>query len=105
MTTTTELLDQYFALKQQADAATEQMGVIKEKLASLFPDGGEHGGHKITVTRAGRIDEKAIQAALPAHDYPDLYKIVPNTTVIRKKISPEKLEPFLAYGKPSVRIS
>lgn len=105
MTTTTELLDQYFALKRQADAALEQMNVIKEKLVTELPDGGEIGDHKVTVTRAGRIDEKKFQASMPADQFPGLYKVVPDTTAVRKKIAPEKLEPFLTYGKPSVRIS
>ena len=102
---TEQLINKYFEMKKTAEAATEQMDLIKERLAALHPDGTTCGDHKVTISAAGRINEKALMAAFPAHDHPELYAVKPVTTKVRAKISPEQLEPFLTYGKPSVRIS
>lgn len=106
MTTKTEqLITKYLDLKMQAESLTEQMDSIKARLQELHPDGVDTGEHKVTIGAAGRINEKALMAAFPAHEHPELYAVKPVTAKVRAKISPEQLEPFLTYSKPSVQIS
>ena len=103
---TSQLIEKYLDLKEQGEKISEQMDLIKARLADLHPDGTETpDGHKVTISAAGRINEKALMVAFPAHDHPDLYAVKPVTAKVRAKIAPEALEQFLTYGKPSVRIS
>lgn len=102
---TSQLIDKYLDLKLQAESLTDQMDAIKERLAELHPDGIDTGTHKVAISKPGRINEKALAEAFPAHDHPYLYSVKPDTKKVRAKFSPEQLEAFLTFGKPSVRIS
>lgn len=102
---TTQLIEKYLDLKLQTESLTDQMDAIKQRLHELHPDGVNAGAHKVTISKPGRINEKLLMEAFPAHDHPELYAVKPVTAKVRAKISPEQLEPFLTYGKPSVRIS
>ena len=102
---THQLIEKYLDLKEQSARIAEQMDLIKDRLQALHPQGVDTGEHKVAVSSAGRINEQALMAAFPAHEHPELYAVKPVTAKVRAKISPEQLEPFLTYSKPSVKIS
>lgn len=98
------LADEYTQLADQATRIKDRQDQIKTILADLLPTGGDVGDYRVTVTRPRRLDPKAIEAAFPVTQRPELYRPAINTTAVRKHIAEVDLERFMVEGAPVVKV-
>ena len=100
------LVTEYLANAETIEQLENRQKQIKEMLAELLPEGGTIDGHKVAIVAApGRLDTKRLAAAFPPNEFPQLYKIAPDTTAIKQHVAPTVLESYKTYGQPQVRIS
>lgn len=77
-----------------------------EQIVALAGEGTTTAGpYKVTVTVPRRIDAKAIEAAFPVAQHPELYKRAVDTTAVKNHIAKIDLGQYQTEGSPTVRIS
>lgn len=96
------LMDQYQALKEQAEQIKTQMDTLKSLMIEQLPQGGEAGGHKVIVT-APRISWTQVAKAYPADKHPELYTAQFDSNVAKQNLAPAELENYRS-GNPTVSI-
>jgi hypothetical protein len=88
-------------------ALKEQEAAIKASIKALTPGPGSYGAGDLTVTisQAGRLDTKAIEAKWSIEERPELYD-VPHVSIekAREQIAPVDLEAFTRYSAPAVTV-
>ena len=88
--------------KQRADE-------IKDELRGLLEDlgPGEYaaGLETVRVTIAHTLDAKAVAADYPANAHPYLYKLAPDTKLVRAHLDEAQLEKYLVAGSPRIGLA
>lgn len=102
-----ELAKEIAVLQLEIKSRQDRCTILKDEVKTLFAPGVyEAGDLKVTVRQpAGRLDETKFKEAYPAAQNAALYRIVPNTTAIKKAIAPDDLKKFQKFGGSSVTVS
>lgn len=92
-------------LTSDRDALIERISDLDAQLTAVL-DKGTHAiaDHKVTVTAPERIDSKAIAAAFPVAQFPDLYAPAINLDAVKEQFSPAELAGFKTAGRAQIRI-
>ena len=90
-------------IKQRAD----EVATLKNTILDQWPEGTyEAGDLKVSVRPGAKtISAPRFTKAFPPKDYPDLYKLSPDSTKARKQLGEERLQPVMTSRKPTVVIS
>lgn len=84
----------------------ERETALKAAIRDLAPVGTyDAGGIAVTVAVNRRFDPAAFTKAYPVTKYAKFYKLVPDTTLVKRGLSPEDYEAFMAVvGEPKVSL-
>ena len=90
-------------IKQRAD----EVDTLKATILNQWPVGTYTAGELSVSVRPGArtINPSRFAKQFPPADYPDLYKLSPDSTKARKQLGEERLQPVMTSRKPTVVIS
>lgn len=82
---------------------------LKDELRALLEDHapGEYaaGLEVVRVTVAHTVDAKAVERDYPAATHPFLYKLAPDTKLVRAHLDEVQLERYLVAGSPRIGLA
>ena len=90
-------------IKQRAD----EVATLKNTILDQWPEGTyEAGDLKVSVRPGAKtISAPRFTKAFPPKDYPDLYKLSPDSTKARKQLGEERLAAVMTSRKPTVVVA
>lgn len=92
-----------------AKKATQRADEIKSEIRALLEQEGPGdyaaGLETVRVTVAHTIDAKAVAADYPADTFPFLYKLVPDTKLVRAHLDEQQIERYLVAGAPRIGLA
>jgi hypothetical protein len=76
----------------------ERESALKAQIRDLVPgpDTYDADGLAVTVQSNRRFDPAAFTAAFPVTTHPQFYKLVPDTTAVKRGLSPDAYAAFMA---------
>lgn len=94
-------------LQAKIKTMQEQVDRLKTHILDQWPEGSYQAGMlKVTIkTGANIINPLRFQAAFPPAEYPDLYKLTPDSKQARKKLGEDALTAVMTSRKPTVTVS
>lgn len=102
MNTIEELVERRVALKQDAEYIQGQLDLIDEAIRALGYGNHDAGAWTVQVQHNRRLDPRAIEAAYPVTQHPELYKPAVDTTAVKRHIAAIDLEDF--YVESTARV-
>ncbi|MFI8593754.1 hypothetical protein ACIGCK_04900 [Microbacterium sp. NPDC078428] len=104
--TAAELLERRAALRADAELIQDELEQIDAALIIRLDTVGVHDvdGTKVEIREYSRTDYKALEAAYPVAEYPQLYRTEPSLdqAAVKKEFAPAALDEFKVRGKKSV---
>lgn len=88
--------------KRRADEIKAEMRALLE---THGPGEYAAGLETIRVTIAHTLDAKAVAADYPADVHPYLYKLAPDTKLVRAHLDEQQLERYLVAGTPRIGLA
>lgn len=92
-----------------AKKATQRADEIKAEIRAIVETHGPGeyaaGLETIRVTIAHTLDAKAVTADYPATAFPFLYKLAPDTKLVRAHLDEAQLEKYLVAGSPRIGLA
>ena len=85
----------------------DEVDSLKSTILNQWPTGSyEAGNLKVSIRPGARtINASRFTKQFPPTEYPDLYKLSPDSTKARKQLGEERLQPVMTSRKPTVVIS
>lgn len=117
MTTTDTNLEQLLAplaadlanAQAEEKKAKQRAEEIKDEMRALLADAGPGdyaaGLETVRVTIAHTLDAKKVAADYPADTFPFLYKLAPDTKLVRAHLDEEQIERYLVAGSPRIGLA
>lgn len=99
------LIDERLSIDEQMELLNQRREEVNAAIAGLLPEGGQVGETKVAVTRARRLDTRALTKAYPVAKNPELYRPTLDTKAVRRHVAEVDLDGYMITGKTSVRLS
>lgn len=89
--------------------AKQRVDELKAELRALLESEGPGdfaaGPETVRVTIAHTLDAKAVAADYPADTHPFLYKLAPDTKLVRAHLDEAQIEKYLVAGSPRIGLA
>lgn len=82
-------------LDEQIAQLREAREQLAEQLRELQPGSYDAGPHALSVQLSRRLNAQRFERAYPSNVRPDLYKLTPDLTEVRRHIADVELEEFM----------
>lgn len=92
-------------IKKAQQREKELKDELRAYLEDLGPGEYAAGPETIRVTIAHTLDAKAVERDYPAGAFPFLYKMAPDTKLVRAHLDEEQIERYLVAGTPRIGLA
>jgi hypothetical protein len=97
-----ELVERRVTLKADLEFTQAQLEQIDDEIRTRGVGTHEAGAWSVQVRPSRRLDAKAVEAAYPVAQNPELYKPAIDTAAIKDHIAPKDLDQFYVENRPSI---
>lgn len=103
MTDYDTLVKEYAQLADQRNTIDERLDAIKAELRTLGAGSHPIAGLTVTISPNRRIDNERVQTLYPFESHPELYKLAPDSKLIRENLPPKVVGSLMTeVGEPRV---
>lgn len=100
------LVDDLLSVQEAMEPLKAREADLKARIREAAQPGeNAAGAHTVTLTPNRRLDLAAVAKAYPATEHPELYRLEPTATNVRKHLAPADVDAFMKEtGDPRVSI-
>ena len=92
-------------IKKSQQREKELKDELRAHLEGRDPGDYPAGMHSVRVTVAHTLDAKAVERDYPAGAFPFLYKLAPDTKLVRAHLDEEQIERYLVASAPRIGLA